>query len=81
MPSPGYRITGTGVAVVLDPALAAGTLVRIIRLHHPFSRRGGKWRRESALAEAGVLFELSYHLVMLTEELQAFFDGADPDTP
>jgi hypothetical protein len=24
---------------------------------------------------------LSYHLVMLTEELQAFFDGADPDTP
>jgi hypothetical protein len=69
------------VAVVLDPALAASTLKRIIRLHHPFSRRGAKRRRQSALAEAGVLFELVFHITTLMEDLQAFFDGAGPDTP
>jgi hypothetical protein len=56
-------------------------LKRIIRRHHPFSCRGAKPRRAPALAEAGVLFELVYDIVMLTEELQAFFDGPGPDTP
>jgi hypothetical protein len=69
------------VAMLFDPALAAGTLARIIRLHHPFSRYGAKQRRQSAWEEAGVLFEWIYRLVALTEELQAFFDGPGPDTP
>lgn len=75
------RFMAQMVAMLLDPALAAGTLARIIRLHHPFSRRGATWRRQSAWEEAGVLFEWIYQLVALEEDLQAFFDGPGPDTP
>jgi hypothetical protein len=75
------RCVAQRVAGVLDPALAAETLARIIRLHHPSSRRGANRRRQSALAEAGVLFEVVYHITSLMEDLQAFFDGAGPDTP
>lgn len=75
------RFMAQMVAMLLDPALAAGTLARIIRLHHPFSRRGATRRRQSAWEEAGVLFEWIYQLVALEEDLQAFFDGPGPDTP
>jgi hypothetical protein len=75
------RCVAQMVAVVLDPALAAGTLARIIRLHHPFSRLGARRRRHSAWAEAGVLFELVYDITRVTEDLQAFFEGAGSDTP
>lgn len=76
-----YRFVAQMVAVVLDPALAAGTLARITRLHRPSSRRRAKQRRQAALAEAGVLFELVFHITTLMEALQAFFDVASPDTP
>ena len=75
------RSLAQAVAAILNPALAAGALARIIRLHHPFSRDGATRRRHSAWEEAGVLFEWIYLLVQLTGHLQAFFDGTGADTP
>src|SRR5262245_13003742 len=67
--------SGIGHIVLVYGRLDAYVSAVLIRLHHPFSRLGATRRRQSAWEEAGVLFEVIYHLVILTEDLQAFFDG------